>query len=115
MNLQITDEALKYIKERLPQATAFLLTADDGSNQYSAGKGSACNVGDSFQVVGVNQVDDPYTIKFDCDQEARFYTSPNDQTFFGKGLKVDMKNNWLELKDNSGILDGQLTTNNAVK
>lgn len=115
MNLTITDEALNYMKQRLDGATSYLLAADDGSNDYSIGKGGACSVGDSFQVVGVKELKPEYNVKLENNQGVDFYTSDNDKKFFGDGLKIDFKNNFLNLKDNSEILDGQMVSNNQAK
>lgn len=114
MDLTITNEALTYIKKRLPEAAYYLLTADDGSNQYSAG-GGACSVGDTFQVVGVKELEAPYDIKMENSQDVPFYTSKNDTTFFEPGMKIDFKSNFLQLKNDGGMMDGQVTTKDATK
>ncbi|USS88045.1 iron-sulfur cluster biosynthesis family protein [Fructilactobacillus hinvesii] len=114
MNLTITDSAMDYIKKRLPDAKYYLLATDDGSNQYSKGGGS-CTVGDTFQVVGISKLESPYDVKMDNNQDAPFYTSKNDMSFFDKGMKIDFNHNWLQLKSDSELLDGQMTTNDATK
>ncbi|ANZ57739.1 hypothetical protein BGL34_03880 [Fructilactobacillus lindneri] len=114
MELTITDPAMDYIKKRLPNAKYYLLATDDGSNQYSKGGGS-CTVGDTFQVVGVNKLAAPYDIKMENNQDVPFYTSKNDESFFDKGMKIDFKNNWLQLKNDGELMDGQMTTNDATK
>lgn len=114
MKLTITNDAMTYLKKRLPYAKYFILTADDGSNQYSKG-GGACTVGDTFQVVGVLKLEAPYDQELETNQDVPFYTSKNDETFFDAGMKLDFNNNWLQLKTNNEILDGQVTTNDATK
>ncbi|WP_429970342.1 iron-sulfur cluster biosynthesis family protein [Fructilactobacillus sp. Tb1] len=114
MDLTITNDALAYIEKRLPDAKYYILTADDGSNQYSRG-GGACTVGDTFQVVGVTKLEAPYDQELNTNQDVPFYTSKNDETFFDEGLKLSFVNNWLRLTTNNEILDGQVTTADFTK
>ena len=114
MKLTITDDAMAYMKKRLAGANAYLLAANDGSNNFSEGAGGACTVGDAFQVVGVSKAPSDYDVKLENNQDADVLTSKNDMTFFGPGLKLDFKNNFLQLKDDGEMIDGQVTTNNQV-
>lgn len=106
MNLTITEKAA----EKLPQKyTSFILTLNDGSNQFSNAEG-CCMIGERFLIVPITETIDPFTLPVPA-EHFHFYTSSYD-TMFLKGqlvLDVNSASQTLMLKNEAGYLDTNVT------
>ena len=105
MNLTITDAAQTFLISKLSKAKTFLLTLNDGSNQFSTAEG-CCMIGDRFQIVVVEDKLAPFTIPLESNAFT-VYTSEYDKMFLGKQIILDFNqsSHLLVLKNENGILD----------
>lgn len=108
MKINIKPEAKTYLENKIPGVTRMILTTDDGSNKYSS-LGGSCAIGDKFQLIILKEDDPDYTIDLENDAGYDLKTSPNDADLMTNGLNISVWHNALALKDNSGILDGNLS------
>ncbi|WP_119326156.1 iron-sulfur cluster biosynthesis family protein [Companilactobacillus musae] len=108
MKINIKPEAKTYLESKIPGVTRMILTTDDGSNKYSS-LGGSCAIGDKFQLIILKEDDPNYTIDLENDAGYDLKTSENDADLMTNGLNISVWHNALALKDNSGILDGNLS------
>lgn len=86
----------------------FILTLNDGSNQFSSA-GGCCMIGDHFLLVSTHRYISTFSVIVPC-KEAIVKTSDYDTTFI-KGhlvLEVNPSNQTIRLKNESEILDNNL-------
>ncbi|KAL3946810.1 iron-sulfur cluster biosynthesis family protein [Lentilactobacillus hilgardii] len=114
MEIIIKEAAKEYLENQLDVEKDLLLAADDGSNEYSK-IGGSCAIGDKFQIVATTHKNNNYKIPINNAQNWKLYTSNSEQTFLGIGLTLDLLHNNLVLKDDSGILDNNITFQDADK
>lgn len=114
MEIIIKEAAKEYLENHLDVEKDLLLAADDGSNEYSK-IGGSCSMGDKFQIVATTHKNNNYKIPINNAQNWKLYTSNSEQTFLGTGLTLDLLHNNLVLKDDSGILDSNITFQDADK
>lgn len=114
MEIIIKEAAKEYLENQLDIEKDLLLAADDGSNEYSK-IGGSCAIGDKFQIVATTHKNNNYKIPINNAQNWKLYTSNSEQTFLGTGLTLDLLHNNLVLKDDSGILDNNITFQDADK
>lgn len=105
MELTITTEAA----QRLPQGTTqFILTANDGSNQFSSAEG-CCMIGERFLIAPIEEIIVPFTLEIPSNLFT-FYTSEYDTMFLTGHLElmVHPTSGTLVLKNESGYLDNNV-------
>lgn len=105
MKLNITDTALTALQDKVSDYHIFALILDDGSNKYSD-IGGTCSIGDSYQIVTLDQVDPDFNEQLSTNSNDQFYSTKNEFTFWGNGLTLDYTANNFVLSDDSGVLDG---------
>jgi uncharacterized protein YqkB len=105
MDLTITSEAATH----LPQdVTQFILTANDGSNQFSSAAG-CCMIGERFLITPIEEIIAPFTLEIPSNLFT-FYTSEYDTMFLSGHLElfVHPTSGTLVLKNESGYLDNNV-------
>ncbi|WP_368545478.1 iron-sulfur cluster biosynthesis family protein [Enterococcus faecalis] len=107
MEIKITPKAINALRKRL-RTPIFILALDDGSNQFST-RGGACSVGDSFQIIDIDEEVENYNIMLE-NPDFTVYISKNEKYFLGDNIAIDFNESMstLILKNSSGILDSNL-------
>ncbi|HCD4271758.1 iron-sulfur cluster biosynthesis family protein [Enterococcus faecium] len=103
--LEVQPEVFKQVP-RLKDG--FLLTLNDGSNQFSSAEG-CCMIGDRFLLVSTQHYIPAYDLTIPC-EEATVKTSEYDTTFINGHLVLEVtpSNQTIRLKNESGILDSNI-------
>ncbi len=103
--LEVQPEVFKQVP-RLKDG--FLLTLNDGSNQFSSAEG-CCMIGDRFLLVSTQHYIPAYDLTIPC-EEATVKTSEYDTTFINGHLVLEVtpSNQTIRLKNESGILDSNV-------
>lgn len=111
MKLTISEAAQHYLTNKLGAGATFLLTLNDGSNQFSSA-GGTCMIGDKYQIVSLPQPVAPYTIQL-ANQPFNVYISEYEKMFLGQAVKlaINPSSATLVLKDETGLLDNNLLIN----
>lgn len=112
MKMTIKPAAVEYIQGKINDGQRIFLALDDGSSKFSK-LGGSCAIGNKFQLVLADNADSDYTTEIENNSDYKVYTSGEELTFLGNGLSLDYKNAMLKLSDNSGILDGAVTIDQA--
>lgn len=113
VSINIKPEALEIIKKKMDSNhQVVLLALNDGSNKYSK-QGGTCTIGANFQFVVLNENDPEYNIKIENNAGLDLYTAEPELGFLEDGLVVNARNATLSLSDNSGIIDGAVTVDQA--
>lgn len=109
VKMTIEPDALRLIKSRDYDKYPLLLIVDDGGGDYSI-EGGSCNLGSDYSLILLDtQKDDPrYPIKIQTNTNLNIYTSDYDLTFLGDNLILDIKDTTLRLRNDSGILTGNV-------
>lgn len=105
----IKPDALAILKRKFSPNQTILLALNDGSNKYSS-IGGTCTIGANFQFVGLNAPDPQFDVELTNDAGLKLYTSNNELAFISGTMVVNAKNSLLSLSDDSGLLDGALST-----
>lgn len=113
VSINIKPEALEIIKKKMDlDHQVVLLALNDGSNKYSK-QGGTCTIGANFQFVVLSEKDPEYNIKVENNADLDLYTAEPEMGFLEDGLVVNARNATLSLSDNSGIIDGAVTVDQA--
>ena len=108
MRINIKPAAQDYLRNKIQDTDNVFLALDDGSSKYSM-VGGTCTIGSSFQLVLRNDDDADYAIGMDNNANLALTTGDEESTYLGNGLALDYKNAALVLRDDSGIIDGNVT------
>lgn len=113
MKLTISPAAEDYLTQKLGANATFLLTLNDGSNQFSSA-GGTCMIGDKYQIVRVRRPVSPYNTQL-LTHPFSVFISNYDRMFLGQSVQLDFRttSGTLILKDESGLLDNNLVINEA--
>lgn len=110
MKLNIKDAAQKYLQDKMPSKDSYVFLAlDDGSNKFSE-LGGTCAIGNKFQFVFSTQEDTDYNEDIENNLDLKLTTSKEESAFLGENLVLDYKNASLVLSDDSGVLDGAVSS-----
>ncbi len=105
MNIHITEEVRKLLPQDKHQ---FLLTANDGSNQFSNSEG-CCMIGDHFLFIGIDEIPENYTEAYQ-DEEDTIYLTTYDLNFLSGQVELSKNpsTGMVNLKNENGYLDDNL-------
>ncbi|MGX7198362.1 iron-sulfur cluster biosynthesis family protein [Enterococcus nangangensis] len=108
MKVTMTTSAAQVLRDKLPHQKVFLLTTNDGANEFSSA-GGACMIGDRFQLVPVEQAVEPFTERVQTDPY-EIYISNYEKMFLGDAPRVTFNEHLhlLQLTNETGILDANL-------
>lgn len=110
VKMNIKPDAVKIIEKKIDKNHPIVLLAlNDGSNKYSM-IGGTCTIGANFQFVTVKERDPEYNIKIENNANFDLYTAKPEMGFLEDNLVVDAQNAALSLSDDSGIIDGAVST-----
>lgn len=112
--IKFTKAALEYLKRKHVLGSPLLLIVDDGGGKYSI-LGGSCTMGSHFSIIKLKKTDPDYPIKLENDQNVEIYTSNYDLAILQDNLVLDYINAGLELKNDSGILDGAVQIGDGEK
>lgn len=105
MKITIKPEALQYLNKKADANAHLFLALDDGSSKFSK-LGGSCAIGNKYQLVVSAAADADYDVSLTNDAGLHLTTGMPETMYFEAGLTLDYKNASLQLRDNSGILDG---------
>lgn len=107
--LTISKEALALLQKRNYTSFPLLLIVDDGGGDYSV-NGGACSIGANFSIIALDNknFDSRYPLKIENNANLNIYTSKYDLTFMGKDLILDIANAGLRLRNEEGLLTGNV-------
>ncbi|MFD1393331.1 iron-sulfur cluster biosynthesis family protein [Lacticaseibacillus jixianensis] len=108
MEITIKEAAQDYLATKLIPGERLLLALDDGSSKYSK-LGGTCAIGNKFQLVIADAPDPDYAEALANNADLNLTTGALELTYLGHGLTMDYRNGMLNLRDDTGILDGAVT------
>lgn len=108
MEINIKEAAQDYLATKLIPGERLLLALDDGSSKYSK-LGGTCAIGNKFQLVIADAPDPDYAEALANNADLNLTTGALELTYLGHGLTMDYRNGMLNLRDDTGILDGAVT------
>ncbi|WP_338215432.1 iron-sulfur cluster biosynthesis family protein [Lacticaseibacillus salsurivasis] len=112
MEISIKPEAKTYLAGKVLPSEHLFLALDDGSSKYSK-LGGTCAIGNKFQLVISEVADDDYADALANDADLTITTGSLEPMYLGHGLTLDYRNGALNLRDDSGVLDGAVTLDRA--
>ncbi|WP_297818947.1 iron-sulfur cluster biosynthesis family protein [uncultured Lactobacillus sp.] len=109
VKMTIASDALKLLKKKDYDNYPLLLIVDGGGGDYSI-EGGSCSLGADFSIIILDtRPSDPrYPILIQTDTDLKFYTSDYDLAFLGNNLILDIKDTTLRLRNDSGLLTGNV-------
>lgn len=108
MQLTIKPEAATYLNGKVAAGALVFLALDDGSSKFSK-LGGSCAIGNKFQLVVTDRPDVDYAVALENNADFTITTAEPELMYLGNGLTLDYKNASLQLRDDSGVLDGAVT------
>ncbi|WP_204122306.1 iron-sulfur cluster biosynthesis family protein [Lacticaseibacillus mingshuiensis] len=112
MQINIKPAAMEYLQGKVAKDQHLFLALDDGSSKFSK-LGGSCAIGNKFQLVRSNQADSDYDVVIDNNADLNLTTAMPETMYLGHGLALDHKLGALVLSDDSGMLDGAVTIEDA--
>lgn len=107
VKISFTEATLAYLQKRGFLTSTLLLTAADAGGKYSV-LGGSCSMGMHYSLIKLAAPDKDFSLKLVNSDNVAVYSSQYNLKMLGSNLILDYVNAGLLLKDETGLLDGNL-------
>ncbi|WP_276804389.1 iron-sulfur cluster biosynthesis family protein [Lactobacillus hominis] len=109
VKMTIEADALNLLEKRGYSKFPLLLIVDGGGGDYSI-EGGSCSLGADYSIIALDtrQTDPRYPIEIQTNTDLKIYTSDYDLAFLGDNLVLYIKDTTLHLRNDGGLLTGNV-------